>query len=213
LLYQFSSCQSLNIVNNKINNQQKLSFMKKNVYLLCLSFSLMLCFAGYGQSFDMVLRIDNIEGESTLVGHKGEITVFSYSDGISTCLPNSGNKNLCKAVAGPLNFMSQFDKSTIPLKIASASGKVIPSADMTLIRLDGSGKPLEFLKIHLENLTVVSVQESGSSGGDSRPTVSVSLSYSRIAWQYTQQSSTGGAGDQVTDGWDFVLAKPFVYTF
>ena len=186
--------------------------MKKNIYLAFLSFLLLLSFTCFGQSYDLVIRIDNIEGEAKLVGHEGEISVFSYSDGINTCLPNSGNKNSCKAVAGPLNFMTQFDKATIPLKIASASGKVIQTADLTFIR-PAAGKPFEFLKVHLENLTVVSVQESGSTGGDSRPTVSVSLSYSRIAWQYITQSSTGGPGDKVSDGWDFVLAKQFVYTF
>lgn len=111
-----------------------------------------------------------------------------------------------------MNFMTKFDKATIPLKLAVASGKLIPSADMTLIKPTGTG-PIEFLKLHLENITVVTVQESGSTGGDSSPTVSVSLSYARIAWEYTVQSTTGGADTKVTGGWDLVLAKPFVYTF
>jgi type VI protein secretion system component Hcp len=106
--------------------------------------------------------------------------------------------------------MTQFDKATIPLFTASASAKVIPFADVTTIK---SGTTLEFYKIHFENITVVSVQESGSSGGDTRPTVSVSLSFSRIAWQYTIQSTTGGEDEKVTGGWDFVLGKPFSFTF
>ena len=188
--------------------------MTKKTLLICLSFfSVLLSAKSYGQAFDLVIRIDGIPGESKIVGHTGEIDVFSYSDGISSCIPNtSNNKTACKAVAAQLNMMTQFDKATIPLKMATAKGKIIPSADMTFIRPAG-GKRFEFYKIHMENVAVVAVQESGSQGGDSRPTVSISLSYSRIAWQYTVQSADGGPGEKVSDGWDFVLSKQFVYTF
>jgi len=186
--------------------------MKKILCLALLSASLFLCFTGYGQSFKMVIKIGDIQGEATLSGHAGEIEVFSYSDGISSCLPNSTSKTSCKPVSGPLNFMTKFDKATIPLKMAVATARIIPSADMTFIVTTGTGA-LEFYKVHMENVTVVTVQESGSEGGDNRPTVSVSLSYSRIAWQYTEQTSTGAAGNIVSDGWDFVLGKPFAYTF
>ena len=186
--------------------------MKKSIYIALFSAALFLSFMGYGQSFDMVIKIDGIPGESTLSGHAGEINVLSYSDGIASCAPNSSTKTVCKAIASSLNFMTSMDKSTIPLRLAVASAKLIPTADMTLIRRTTSGA-LEFYRVHMENVTVITVQESGSTGGDSRPTVSVSLSYARVAWEYTEQSSTGGAGDKVTGGWDFVLAKPFAYTF
>jgi type VI secretion system secreted protein Hcp len=102
--------------------------------------------------------------------------------------------------------MMQMDRSTIQLQQALVSGKVIPTADLTYIKTGET--TLEFYKMHIENVRVDAVQESGS---NEKPTVSVSLSYSRIAWKYTMQDNTGGAGESTTGGWDFAASKAFNY--
>jgi type VI protein secretion system component Hcp len=103
--------------------------------------------------------------------------------------------------------MISLDKSNVQLKNAITSGKIIPSADVTFIT--SGATPFVYYRIHLENINIVSVQESGSS---ERPIVSVSLAFSRIAWKYTMQdNNTGGAGESTTGGWDFIGAKAFNY--
>lgn len=186
--------------------------MKKYVCLAFLSLSVFFCFKGYAQAFDVVIKIDTIKGESKVAGHEGEIDIYSYSEGFSSCIPNSTSKITCKAVASTFNFLTPFDKSTIPLMMASVTARTLPFADISFIRPSGDSR-FEFYRVHLESVTVVSVQESGSRGGDAKPTISISLSFARIAWQYTIQSSTGAADEKVTGGWDFVLSKPFSYTF
>lgn len=185
--------------------------MKKYVCLAFLSLSVFFCFKGHAQSGNVVIKIDTIKGESKLAGHEGEMEILSFSDGLSSCVPNSTSKVSCKAVASTFNFLMSFEKSTIPLIMASVTARVLPFADITFIK-SSAERPFEFYRIHLESVTVVSVQESGS-GSEPRPTVSVSLSYARIAWQYTVQSDTGAAGETFTGGWDFILSKPFSYTF
>jgi type VI secretion system secreted protein Hcp len=183
--------------------------MKRIIYLALFSASLWLCNNSYGQSSTrMQLRIDNIQGESTLSGHANEIEILSYSNGISSCnlVSSGGTKNsTCKPIASDISFMMVLDRSNVQLKNAITSGKIIPSADFTYIFLGAT--PFEYYKIHMENINVVSIQESGS---NEKPTVSLSLAFSRIAWQYTMQDpNTGGPGEVTKGGWDFAAAKAF----
>ena len=185
-------------------------FMKRIIYLALFSTSLWICNNSYGQGTRVQLRIDDIQGESTLTGHTNEIEILSYSNGISSCIQGSSGSiktTSCKPTASDLTVMTQMDRSTIQLQQALVSGKVIPTADLTYIKTGETS--LEFYKIHIENVRVDAVQESGS---NEKPTVSVSLSYSRIAWKYTMQdANTGGAGEVTTGGWDFAASKAFNY--
>ena len=184
--------------------------MKRIIYLALFSAPLLFCNNGFGQGTSAQLRIDNIQGESTLSGHANEIEVLSYSQGISSCnqVSSGSTKNsTCKPIASEISFMMVLDRSNVQLKNAISSGKIIPSADFTYIKLGAT--PFEYYKIHLENINVVSIQESGSS---EKPTVSLSLAFSRIAWQYTMQDpNTGGPGEVTKGGWDFAAAKAFNY--
>jgi type VI secretion system secreted protein Hcp len=185
--------------------------MKRIIYLAFFSVPLLFCNISYGQSGTrMQLKIDNIQGESTLSGHANEIEILSYSQGISSCnqvSSGSTKTSSCKPIASDISFMMVLDRSNIQLKNAITSGKIIPSADFTYIKTGDT--PFEYYKIHMENINVTSIQESGS---NEKPTVSLSLAFSRIAWQYTMQDpNTGGPGEVTKGGWDFVGAKAFNY--
>ena len=186
-------------------------FMKKIIYIALCSAPLWLGTNSYGQSGTVaLLRIDNIQGESMIAGHTNEIDILSYSQGIGSCnqvISTTNKTSTCKPIASDISFMMVLDRSNIQLKNVIASGKIIPTADFTYIKLGGT--PLEYYKIHLENINVTSIQESGS---NERPTVSLSLAFSRIAWKYTMQDpNTGGAGEVTTGGWDFAASKAFNY--
>jgi type VI secretion system secreted protein Hcp len=184
--------------------------MKRIIYIALCSAPLWLGTNSYGQGTTAQLRIDNIQGESILSGHTNEIDILSYSQGISSCNQVSSGSNktsTCKPIASEMNFMMVLDRATMQLKSAITTGKIINSADFTYIKLGET--PFEYYKVHMENINVVSVQESGSS---EKPTVSLSLAFSRIAWKYTMQDpNTGGPGEVTTGGWDFVGAKAFNY--
>jgi type VI secretion system secreted protein Hcp len=186
-------------------------FMKRIIYLALFSAPLLFCNNSYGQGTTAQLRIDNIQGESILSGHVNEIDILSYSNGISSCnqvSSGSTKTSSCKPIASEMSFMMVLNRATMQLKSAITTGKIIPSADFTYIFLGGA-TPFEYYKVHMENINVVSVQESGSS---EKPTVSLSLAFSRIAWKYTMQDpNTGGPGEVTTGGWDFVGAKAFNY--
>ena len=188
--------------------------MKQIFYLAFLSSALLLCSSSFGQGIRATIKIDGIQGESKTLN--GAIDVLSYSDGLSSCTTTANTSNLqggsastCKPISSSLFFMMVGEKATIMLKTALLTGKVIASADLTYSKpIDGAD--LMFYKIRLENVKVGSIQESGS---NENPTYSVELTFTRIAWQITTQSATGGVGDKFTSGWDFALGKPFAFNF
>ncbi len=185
-------------------------FMKRIIYLVLFSTPLWLGTNSYAQGTDAVLRIDNIQGESTVAGHSNEIDILSYSYGISSCnqvSSGSTKTSSCRPITSEMSFMMVLNRATMQLKNAITSGKIIPSADFTYIKMGDT--PFEYYKVHMENINVTSIQESGSS---EKPTVSLSLAFSRIAWKYTMQDpNTGGAGEVTTGGWDFAASKAFNY--
>jgi type VI secretion system secreted protein Hcp len=181
--------------------------------IICFVFAVVLiltCSTAFSQSFIMVMKAldgtTKLNGESTVAGHGGEIDLYSYSQGVSNC----GNIN-CVTSISDFSFMTKFTGATIAFKRLSLTGTKLPSVDITFIR--PSATAFVFLKIHMEDVFVTSVQESGSAGGDNTPTVAVSLNSVRIAWQYTLQKSDGTVGTKTTYGWDVSQNKPWTFAF
>jgi len=169
--------------------------------IICLVFAVALIFTcsnAFSQSFDMVMKAldgtTKLNGGSKVAGHIGEIDLYSYSQGESTCAT-------CNVPSvSDFSFLTKFTPSTISFKKLTLNGKKLTSVDITYIKQGTT--PFTFLKIHMENVLVTSEQESGSTGGDDTPTVSVSLAAVRIAWQFIAQKADGTAGPKTSYGWD-----------
>ena len=182
----------------------------RTIYAICIAAAMLFSTASFSQPFKMYLKIDGIPGSSTSVHHQNEIDVFSYSTGLSSCPVSSGNgSNVCKAFISELNMMIKMEKALIPLKMAVLQGQVIAFADLVLE--SGSATPFTFFRMRMEQVTVTSTQESGSEGGDNRPTVSLSLGFGKVAWEYIEQKPDGSAGFKNSGGWDIKANKPWTY--
>ena len=70
-----------------------------------------------------------------------------------------------------------------------------------------------FFKIHLEDVTVTSAQESGSTGGDGTPAVSLSIAASRIAWAIYRQKDDGSMELANSIGFNVATGAIWSYTF
>ena len=178
--------------------------MRKMIYSLFAAALILICSNAFSQT--IVLKAlngtTNLNGESTVAGHTNEIDVLAYSEGISTC-PS------CKASISEFNFETGFTGSTITFKNLSLNGTKLTSVDVTFIKPGTT--PFVFLKIHMESVLVTAVQDAGSSGGGGKPSVSVSLSADRIAWQYTLQKADGTAGTKTSYGWDVANNVPWTF--
>src|SRR4051794_39602358 len=144
--------------------------MKKSPFFVFAMALLFTCSAAFSQPFVMVMKAmdgtTKLNGGSTVPGHTNEIDILSYSQGESFC------EGCLKTVVSDFNFMTTFTPSTIAFKRLLLSAKKLTSVDVTFIR-PGATTPFTFMKIHMEDVTVSSQQESGSGGGDATPTVSV----------------------------------------
>ena len=151
---------------------------------------------------DMFMKIKEAPGESKDETHGGEIDVLAWSWGMS----NSGSAHIGGgAGSGKVNvqdvsFTKYVDASSNALMLFCANGKHIPEALLT-VRKAGE-KPLEYIKITMNDVLVSSVS-TGGSGGEDRLTENVTLNFSKVKFEYTKQKKDGSAdGGPMSMGWD-----------
>jgi len=159
-------------------------------------------------AFDMFLKIEGpvIEGESTAPGYTNQMQLFSYSQGISNpSFIDASGLHSGRASLSSLSVMKKLDKSTPLLLLNSNQGTHIGKVTLSLV-LAGVSDGL-ICTVYMEDVLIESVQHSGSSGGDDRPTESVSFACSRIRWSY--YPTPGSQAGKVESGWDYVANVPF----
>ncbi len=155
-------------------------------------------------AFDAFLKIDGVNGESTRKGFEKQIEILSFSLGASnpvTMGSAGGGAGAGKASISSFNCLKASDAASPGLFQACCSGKHYPKATVTLQKAGGDS-PVDYLKYEFENVYVESIQWSGSSGGDDRPTESLSLAFGKVTVTYTPQTDKGAKGSPVVGSWD-----------
>lgn len=140
---------------------------------------------------DMFLKIDGIKGEAQDDKHKDEIDVLAWSWGMSqsaTSHVGGGGGSGRVAVQG-LSVTKYMDKATPNLMSYCCNGKHIPKVLLT-VRKAGGDKPLEYMKITMEDCLVSNVS-TGGSGGEDRLTENLSLNFAKFKVEYTPQKPDG----------------------
>ena len=145
---------------------------------------------------DYFLKIEGIDGESNDQQHKGDIQIESFSWGESQVGGGSGRSS-SKVQMQDFHFVMKTNKSSPKLFLACATGEHFKKGLLTLRK--AGNQSIEFLKIVMTDLLVSSFQLGGD--GDV-PLEQVSLSFSKIEWEYTPQSANGQAGPKIKVGFD-----------
>jgi type VI secretion system secreted protein Hcp len=162
-------------------------------------------------AFDAFLKIDGIPGDSTDDKHKDWIEVLSYGSGIqrpaSATASGSGGATSERANFQDFSITKALDKASPKLALACANGTHIASITLDLCRA-GSDK-VKYMEYKLTSCIVSAYHDGGSSGGaETLPVETVSFSYGKIEWIYTQQKrADGSGGGQVAAGWDLEQNK------
>ena len=136
---------------------------------------------------DMFLKINGIEGESSIKKHEGEIELLSFSWGLSQ--PSSstgGGGGAGKVQVQDFSFVKTIDASSPKLMEACCSGQHLHDVTLTLATRE---KPQEFLKIKFSDVLISSYQTGGGATGGMVPVDQVSFNFRQIEVQ-----STGGKG-------------------
>jgi len=167
------------------------------------------------------LKLDGIAGESDVKGHKKEIEVFSYEQGIDQTVFHSGGGGgsaVGKANFTPVRFRKNADLASIPMLLACAQGKSIKDAVFTFTR-GASG--FEFYKVTLHSVLITHIVQRAGTGEqyplsftaldagatDNGFLDEVTLDYRKIEWEYKLQKPTGGVGATVKGGFDVAANK------
>jgi type VI secretion system secreted protein Hcp len=151
---------------------------------------------------DYFLKIDTIEGEATDDTHKNEIDVLSWSWGETNAGTHvgGGGGGAGKVSMQDFHFVMGYNKASVKLFLACATGAHIPKAVLTCRK--AGGKQEEYLTVTFTDLLVSSYQTGGSAHGDVVPTDQISLNYSKIEWAYKPQDDKGGLGTAIKAGYD-----------
>src|ERR1700724_1216978 len=145
---------------------------------------------------DMFLKIAGVDGESKDKSHPMEIDVLAWSWGLS----NSGSAHVGGgAGAGKVNVQDisitkWVDSSSPKLMLAACDGKHFK--DATLVVRKAGEKPVEYLKIKVEEVLITSIS-TGGSGGEDRLTENVTLNFAKVSLDYVPQDEKGAAGTTI----------------
>jgi type VI protein secretion system component Hcp len=184
--------------------------MKKIIYVFLVFQALVFSTNAFSQ--DIYLKVTaagfDFNGGATTSGYQNSVELFSFSEGLNGCVVSS---KTCATTTSPFNFMTRMTHAITDFRSVMLQGKIITSADMYWVRPLGEGTFVAY-QIHMEDVKVSSLQESGSGGGDITPTVSVSLQPARIAWKVVTLNQAGQP-QASTYGWDFAKNAAFAYAF
>lgn len=150
---------------------------------------------------DILLKLDDVKGESVVKKHEGWIDVLSWSWGMtqsgSTHTATGGGSG--KVNVQDLSFTKHIDMSTHNLIKMCCSGKHFKEATLKLRKAGGDA--VEYLKVTLKDIIISSVS-TGGSGGDDRITESVTLNFGSFKVEYTPQVAAGTGGGGCVASWN-----------
>lgn len=151
---------------------------------------------------EMFLKLAGCKGESIASGHQDEIDVLSWSWAVA----NQGSGHLGggsgtgKASFKDLRISKYVDKATNTLLENCAMGKHFSEATLTCRKVGGD-KPLEYLKITMDQVFVSSV-EHGANPGDELSVEHITLNFEKIDVAYKPQDASGSSAGDVPFKWD-----------
>jgi type VI secretion system secreted protein Hcp len=148
---------------------------------------------------DFFLKIDGIDGESLDEKHKNEIHINSYGFGAQNTGTGVSAGGTAIGRVQDIHFTKHVDKSSPNLFINCCSGKPIPTVVLT-VRKAGE-KPQDYMLLTLSDVVISSYEHKGANH-EELPTETVSLSFSKIKYEYKPQAADGTLGAVVAKTYD-----------
>ncbi|MBR9972006.1 Hcp family type VI secretion system effector [Magnetospirillum sulfuroxidans] len=142
------------------------------------------------------IKIDGIDGESQVDGHTKDIQVLSWSHSFnqptSATRSSAGGGTVEQANHADFSFTKYVDVASVPLMKSCWNGKTIATATFTAYRSDGDSL-IEYLKVEMTNVLISNISFGGGTGDMASETIT--LSYSKVKYTYTQQKVAGAGND------------------
>ena len=146
---------------------------------------------------DIFLKIDGINGESLDVKYPNDIVVRAWSWGESSGTASTRKGSVPKSCIHDISITKNLDSSSPQLIMDTVSGKVIPTATLTM-RKAGSME-FEYLVMKMTNVIISSYATGEADGGD-QIKETITLHFDSMEGNYKKQNPDGTAGQAVI--WD-----------
>lgn len=153
---------------------------------------------------EFFLKIDSIDGESTVKGFEKQIQLDSFSWGLSETIVVSGGggSSAGRPVQQPFQFTAKVSAASPKLMVACATGQHLASAVLSVRR---PGAKDVFLKYTLSDLLVSSYKTAANVDTDPAPFDAVALNCGKVQVEYRPENGTPGT--VVAGGFDFQANK------
>jgi type VI secretion system secreted protein Hcp len=156
---------------------------------------------------DIHIKIDGINGESTVNNHRDEIVVESWNWGVANPAPVTpgGGAAAGRASFADFTFTHRVDRASPLLWKACATGQAIRTATLSVARSGAAAQ--DYLTIKFSEIRVTSVALADTAL-DTQPALeSVSFSYAKVDYQYRPQNPNGSIGPPVAFRFDLRKGK------
>lgn len=155
-------------------------------------------------AFDVFLKIDGVDGESTVKGFEKWINVESFSWGVTnaaTIGSAAGGGGAGKATFNQLHITTPSQVSSPKLFAACATGAHFPKVTLQVRKSNQDS----FLKFELKEVLITSFNMSGRSG-DALPHDAFVLDAQSATESVALRLPTGALGEPVLGVFDFIKA-------
>lgn len=155
---------------------------------------------------DIFLKLAGIDGEAMDASHTKEIEVLTWEWTVkqqANMHAGSGG-GAGKCTVDDFVFEHYIDRATPNLVQHCLTGKHIASAVLTMRK--AGGKPLEYLKLTMEDVLVTQVRPADNINMRA-PREEVRLSFARVRQEYVVQNPSGGSAGTVSMGYDIKANK------
>ena len=156
-------------------------------------------------AMNMTLKMDPIKGESKIEKDAFDVLAWSWGMSNNGSTHIGGGSGSGKVSVQDISLTKWLDKATPDLMKACCNGKHFNKATLT-VRKAGGDKPLDYLKIDMENIIITGVS-SGGSGGEDMLTENVVLNFGKVKVKYSLQSKTGGSEGDPEMSWNITENK------
>lgn len=139
----------------------------------------------------------DIAGESTDASHEDWVEVLSWNHHFdqptSATRSSAGGGTVEQVNHGDFVFHKHIDSATDDLLKMCWTGRHIEEVVFQAYRSDGNtGEAIKYLEVTMQEVVVADYEVTGGSGDI--PQEKIQLSYGKITYTYTPQTSTGEAG-------------------
>lgn len=130
------------------------------------------------------LKFDSIKGSSTDTNFKEQIELlsFSWGAGVGVGSPRGGDRTVSEPSVSEITSTKVLDKSSEGLFKALLKGDTIGKGTISFVAAS-KGESVAYATLVLEEVIVSGYSISGD--GQSLPTESLSLSFTKFDWSYT----------------------------